>query len=177
MLERTHPDRFARQNQLAFGPKQARALIDNVVTIVREEIDDFETIRRLQKRITAAMRAAWDMRRTGSELRHAMEYFARKERPPFDPFDLPIPPIPRAPSAPAPAPAPTAPSAPPNPSPPDVSPPGNSQRTSPHSNLKSRQRLSDDEAFRRLTKYLSDALGVNSAAPKREPNSASDTVT
>jgi len=93
MLERTQPDRFARQSPLAFGPKQARALIDDIVTIINEEILDSSRNDRLKKRVVAAMhyamRAAWDTHRTNRNLRRAMELSSQKDRAPFLPVGLP----------------------------------------------------------------------------------------
>jgi hypothetical protein len=173
MLERTHPDRFARQNPLAFGPKQARALMDDLLAIVREEVFDSAISDRLQKRITAAMRyamrASWDMRRASRDLRRAMEFFAQKG-PSINPLGLPgfdfvfphAPPVPTAPST---------------LTRPKAQPPASAQSAPPPPTPTSPKRNADAAAFRRLSKSLADALGPNFAAGQRPSNSASDTVT
>lgn len=93
MLERTHPERFARHDPRSFGPPQARALMSDVIAIIKDEIPNPAMSDRLEKRVVAAMRyamrAAWDTQRKGRDLRRAMDYFEQKEASPFDPFRMP----------------------------------------------------------------------------------------
>jgi hypothetical protein len=83
-LERTDPERFARPDARAFGPRQVRALKGDVTRIIQQEVMDPLAYERIAKRVKAAfdyaMHKAWDQRRSQSELRRAIELFERKER-------------------------------------------------------------------------------------------------
>jgi hypothetical protein len=124
-LERTNPDRFARRNPLKFGPKQARALMDDILTLIDDENIHPLQSSRLKQRVLAAMeyaiRTTWDTNRSYNSLRKALDFRDQKERPrnpiatwPDDRIlPKPIPPsstIPFSQPAPAPSSNPTSPS-------------------------------------------------------------------
>jgi hypothetical protein len=97
MLERTRPGRFARGDPRAVRPRQVRALANDLVDIIDREFIDPLQRDRIEKRIRAAVEYAihdaGDVRRSGRNLRRAMQYFNEKEenRGPRDSFDLPAP--------------------------------------------------------------------------------------
>jgi hypothetical protein len=106
MLERLMPERFVRQNPLAFNRKHAHAMIADVLAIIRNEVQDPLTCKRLEQRvqtaIRCALRAAWDPERTQRDLRKAREYLDTARLNPlmdlglssFDPFSFVAPPAP-----------------------------------------------------------------------------------
>jgi hypothetical protein len=83
MLERTQPERYGRNQKNGMGKRELRALANDLVSIVREEVFDPFVSERIEKRVQAtvnyAMRHAWDQRRTGPQLRQAMEFFENKD--------------------------------------------------------------------------------------------------
>ncbi len=83
MLERADPDKFGRRNPKHFGAKELRALRRDLLAILKDEIPQTGLRQRVVERISAtldyAMRHAWDTRRTGNQLRDAMQYFAKKD--------------------------------------------------------------------------------------------------
>jgi hypothetical protein len=83
MLERTQPQRYGRNQKNSMGKRELRALANDLVNIVREEVFDPFVSERIEKRVQAtvnyAMRHAWDQRRTGNKLRQAMEFFENKD--------------------------------------------------------------------------------------------------
>jgi hypothetical protein len=83
MLERTQPERYGRNQKNSMGKRELRALANDLVNIVREEVFDPFVSERIEKRVQAtvnyAMRHAWDQRRTGNKLRQAMEFFENKD--------------------------------------------------------------------------------------------------
>jgi hypothetical protein len=84
MLERSDPERFARRDPAAFHPKQAQALVQDVLRIIDSEILDPLKCERIQNRIRAVMnyaiRDVKDGERTGSNLRRAMKYLDEIDR-------------------------------------------------------------------------------------------------
>ena len=84
MLERTDPEHFARHAPTAFRPKQARALLSEVLAIVAAEVPDPLQYERLERRIRAVMKyALHDIRdndRSREKLRQAMKYFDEIDR-------------------------------------------------------------------------------------------------
>jgi hypothetical protein len=97
MLERTRPGRFARGDPRAVRPRQVRALANDLVDIIDREFIDPLQRDRIEKRVRAAIEYAihdaGDVRRSGRNLRRAMQYFNEKEenRDPLDSFDFPAP--------------------------------------------------------------------------------------
>ncbi len=91
MLERTHPEHFARRDPRAFGQKDARRLAGDLVEIIEGEVHDIALRQRLVKRVRAAVeyaiRQAWDTQRTNKNLKRAMTYFNEKDRQPADYLD------------------------------------------------------------------------------------------
>ena len=84
-LERTNPKRFGRYNPAKFGPKQARDLMDDILTLIDDEDIPPLQSSRLKQRVLAAMeyaiRTAWDTNRSYSSLRKVLDYRAQKENP------------------------------------------------------------------------------------------------
>src|SRR4051812_15335785 len=78
MLERAFPDRFSRPESGAFGARQARQLMNEVLNVVSSETLDAFKYDRLAKRIKGAfeyhIRVATDRRRTSQNLRRAMSF-------------------------------------------------------------------------------------------------------
>lgn len=97
MLERAYPHRFARRNPAAFGAREARRLLRDVLRIVRSEVIDPFQLERIEKRIRATfeytIRAACDTERTTSHLHDAMKFFANKDQlsDPLAPFGFSSP--------------------------------------------------------------------------------------
>ena len=94
MLERAEPEQFGRRHRRHLGAKELRALRRDLIDIFRDEIDHPVLRDRVAKRVKAAidyaMRHAWDSRRTGGELRSAMEFFDRRGNdglPAADPWE------------------------------------------------------------------------------------------
>jgi hypothetical protein len=83
MLERTQPERYGRNQKNSMGKRELRALANDLVSIVKEEVLDPFVSERIEQRVQAtvnyAMRHAWDQRRTGPKLRQAMEFFEKKD--------------------------------------------------------------------------------------------------
>ena len=90
MLERTHPERFARYNPRSFGPKEARALTSDIMAIIKDEIPNPMFSERLNE---SSLRCATPCGPPGTRMngrqRCAMEYFAQKDAGKFDPFQPP----------------------------------------------------------------------------------------
>jgi hypothetical protein len=84
MLERAFPERFGRPDAGAFGGRQARELLNEVLSIVRAEMFDLFKTARVEKRIRGAfeyhIRMACDQRRNSRSLRQAMKSFEDKDR-------------------------------------------------------------------------------------------------
>jgi hypothetical protein len=97
MLERAYPDRFGRRDPGAFGPRQARGLLSEILDIIGSEITDpFQRARiekRLHKTFEYTLRAACDTQRTSRELREAIKFFEEKDRrnDPLLQFGFPTP--------------------------------------------------------------------------------------
>ena len=98
MLERTDPEQFDRRRRHQLGAKELRALRRDLLEIFNDEIDHPVLRDRIAKRVKAAidyaMRHAWDSRRTGNELKAAMEFFDNRESKdllPIDPWGFPDP--------------------------------------------------------------------------------------
>lgn len=97
MLERGDPDHFARRSPHAFRPKQARALVRDLLHILQTEIHDPLLLHRIEDRARAVLRYAihdvQDTVRTGPDLRRAMRYLESIQRgdEAFDPLGLPYP--------------------------------------------------------------------------------------
>ena len=85
MLERAYPERFARRDPASLHARQARRLLNEVIDIIRSEIPDHYALGRLARRVRVvfdeSIRAASDSRRTSRELRQALEFFERSEKP------------------------------------------------------------------------------------------------
>jgi hypothetical protein len=85
VLERAYPERFARRDSATQSARQARRLLNEVIDIVRQEINDPNLQARLLKRLKPAfddsIRAARDRRRTSGELRQAIAFFDRRKTP------------------------------------------------------------------------------------------------
>lgn len=108
-LERVAPERFARQNPARFGPKQARALMDDILSLIDDENIHPLQANRLKQRVLAAMEYAmhttWDSKRSYQSLRKAIDYREKKERSRVQmrtwpderivPSSMPVPTIPR----------------------------------------------------------------------------------
>jgi IS30 family transposase len=73
LLERTHPERFAKQNPKNFRPEQVEAFMTHMAEVVAEEISDEPTRQRVYRRLLAATRNA--MREA-----HAVEQVRRGTR-------------------------------------------------------------------------------------------------
>ena len=86
LLERAYPERFARRDSATESARQARRLLNEVINIIRQEINDPYLQARLVKRLKPAfddsIRAARASRRTSSELRQAIAFFDSREKPP-----------------------------------------------------------------------------------------------
>lgn len=86
-LERTHPERFSRQNPARFGPTHARALMDDILTLIDDENIHPLQANRLKQRVLAAMEFAmlttWSTKRSYRCLRRAIDYREKKEHPPL----------------------------------------------------------------------------------------------
>ncbi len=94
MLERAFPERFARPEPGAFGARQARQLLDEVLHIIHSEMIDPLKVSRIEKRIRITfeynIRANCDRRRTTRNLRRAIAFFEEKDRL-DDPFQSGFP--------------------------------------------------------------------------------------
>jgi hypothetical protein len=96
-LERAFPDRFARRDPTAFGPQQARRLLNEVLDIIGSEIADPVQHERIEKRLRAtfeySLRMACDRRRSSRDLRRAIDFFEQKDRlnDPLAQFGFPTP--------------------------------------------------------------------------------------
>ena len=90
LLERMFPERFGRRQPAGFTAKQARALLSELVEIVKSEVRDPARCERMQKRITAAVdfatHAASGNRKSSGDLQRAMALFAERDRR-HDPLD------------------------------------------------------------------------------------------
>jgi hypothetical protein len=111
MLERAFPDRFARPEAGAFGARQARQLLGEVLNVISDETSDPFKFERIEKRVRGTfeyyIRSACDRRRSARSLRNAMKFFEQKDRssdplaalgitiPDFSSF-IPATPAPRA---------------------------------------------------------------------------------
>jgi hypothetical protein len=97
MLERAFPERFARPDQGAFGARQARQLMNEVLQVISSEMSDPFKFERVEKRIRGTfeyyIRAACDRRRSAKKLREAMKYFDAKDKAsgPLAQFGINIP--------------------------------------------------------------------------------------
>jgi len=97
MLERAYPRRFARRDPAAFGPQQARRLLNEVLDIIGSEIADPFQHERIEKRLRAtfeySLRIACDRRRSARDLRRAIDFFEQKDRlsDPLAQFGFPTP--------------------------------------------------------------------------------------
>lgn len=84
ILERCDPQQFGRPTIVGLGKKEVRRLADDLLKIVRREIDDPFVLERIESQMEAtiqyATRSAWDTNRSGHNLKRALEYFARKDR-------------------------------------------------------------------------------------------------
>jgi hypothetical protein len=84
MLERAFPDRFARPEAGAFGARQARQLLGEVLNVISSETSDPFKSERIEKRVRGTfeyyIRAACDRRRSARSLRNAMKFFEQKDR-------------------------------------------------------------------------------------------------
>jgi hypothetical protein len=82
-LERAYPERFGRHDPAAFGPLQARRLLNEVLDIIGSEIADPFQHERIEKRLRAtfeySLRTACDRRRSSRDLRRAIEFFNQKD--------------------------------------------------------------------------------------------------
>ena len=96
-LERAFPERFGRRDPTAFGPQQARRLLNEVLDIIGSEIADPFQHERIEKRLRAtfeySLRIACDRRRTAHDLRRAIDFFEQKDRldDPLAQFGFPTP--------------------------------------------------------------------------------------
>jgi hypothetical protein len=83
-LERTNPDRFARRDVRAFGPKQVLALANDLIHILQSEISDAalseRIVRRFKSAFNYATHSAWNARQGKDDLRRAIEFFSEKDR-------------------------------------------------------------------------------------------------
>jgi hypothetical protein len=108
LLERAFPDRFARPEPGAFGARQARRLMDEVLSVISSELLDPVKATQIEKRVRGAfeyhIRVATDRRRTTQNLRRAMSFLEQRERVegplapfgiPTQPFDFPVSQVPR----------------------------------------------------------------------------------
>jgi hypothetical protein len=97
MLERAFPNRFAKPNPGAFGSRQARELMNEVLSVVSSETSDPHKYERIEKRLRGAfeyyIRAACDQRRTTRGFRQAMKFFDDKNitPQPLSEFGITIP--------------------------------------------------------------------------------------
>ena len=98
LLERLFPDRFARKPRTsAFGKRQVRQLLDEVLQIVRDDLIDTSHRERIDGRIRAAfeyrMHVYCKPKRSSVGLRQAIEWIERgdKQRGPLDEFSYPVP--------------------------------------------------------------------------------------
>ena len=95
MLERAFPERFGRPDAGAFGARQARELMNEVLSIIRAEMFDVFKSDRVEKRVRGAfeyhIRMSCDQKRSSRSLRRAMEYFEDKDRISGPLADLGIP--------------------------------------------------------------------------------------
>src|SRR4051812_42563802 len=97
MLERAFPDRFPRPEPGAFGARQARQLMHEVLTVLSSELPDPFKYSRIEKRIRGTfeyhIRVATDRRRTTGNLRRAMKFLEQKDRieGPLAEFGIPTP--------------------------------------------------------------------------------------
>jgi hypothetical protein len=84
MLERAFPDRFARPEAGAFGARQARQLLGEVLNVISSETSDPFKVERIEKRVRGTfeyyIRSACDRRRSARSLRNAMKFFEDKDR-------------------------------------------------------------------------------------------------
>ena len=84
MLERSDPDNFAPRVTPAFRPKQAQALVRDVLAVIDAEFDNEFQRKRVHDQIHLMMRYAihgvMDTERTGRQLREAMKFFEARER-------------------------------------------------------------------------------------------------
>jgi hypothetical protein len=84
MLERAFPDRFARPEAGAFGARQARQLLGEVLNVISSETSDPFKFERIEKRVRGTfeyyIRSACDRRRSARSLRNAMKFFEQKDR-------------------------------------------------------------------------------------------------
>jgi hypothetical protein len=82
-LERAFPDRFSRPEAGAFGARQARQLLGEVLNVISSETSDPFKFERIEKRVRGTfeyyIRAACDRRRTARSLRSAMKFFEQKD--------------------------------------------------------------------------------------------------
>jgi IS30 family transposase len=85
LLERAYPERFARRDSATQSARQAHSLLNEVINIIRQEINDPYLQARLVKRLKPAfddsIRAARERRRTSGELRQAIAFFDRRDKP------------------------------------------------------------------------------------------------
>ncbi len=86
MLERAFPNRFAKPDPGAFGPRQARELLNEALSVISSEVSDPFKFGRIEKRLRGTfeyyIRAACDRRRTSRGLRRAMKFFEDKNTTP-----------------------------------------------------------------------------------------------
>jgi hypothetical protein len=84
MLERAFPERFGRPANGAFGARQARELMTEVLKIIRDENFDIFKMDRVEKRVRSAfeyhIHVACDQKRNSHSLRRAMKFFEDKDR-------------------------------------------------------------------------------------------------
>jgi hypothetical protein len=82
MLERAFPERFARPEPGAFGARQARELMNEVLHVISSETFDPFKYGRIEKRVRGTfeyyIRAACDRNRSTRSLRLAMKFFDDK---------------------------------------------------------------------------------------------------
>src|SRR4051812_24099119 len=97
LLERAFPDRFARPESGGFGAREARRLLDEVISVVSSELLDPFKSNQIEKRIRGAfeyhIRVATDRRRTTQNLRRTMSFLDQRDRAegPLAQFGIPTP--------------------------------------------------------------------------------------
>jgi hypothetical protein len=83
-LERAYPERFARRNPAGYSAPQARKLLNQVIDIIRAEINEPHRqaciVKRLRPVFEDSIRRACDSHRTSRELRQALEFFEHTEK-------------------------------------------------------------------------------------------------
>lgn len=82
-LERAFPERFAKPERGAFGARQARQLLEEVLRIFSSEVADAVHYDRVERRVRATfeyyVRTACDRRRNARALHKAMSFFEAKD--------------------------------------------------------------------------------------------------